>query len=718
MILSPAQQQAIASPHDAALVSIEGEAGSGKTYTLMQRAIGIATSLPEDRSVLLSSPNADTLAELRSLCVAENDSRFSFRLLGDLAFTVVEREAHLIDDLQATRIFERAAEGLLSLEWEAFTRADIDPEVAGLRTPERFVAAAYRLIRKLCMAHINPEEFEAICLRGNTNFYEHLPDLGSLDLIERTPAQYRDSLRIDRAEAQRQRRRENDLAAILTLLYKRYCTLLIAEGSYTLFDALAEATKRMRFDRTLRQNFIDRYPHTCIDDAQDLTTGELYFLQAIYGRELHGVTIAGDARQATRTFAGARGERTFTVAKQRFILQEQYRCPAAIVNVARRALDKRAPIHLAENDVTLHRVVTVQAEAEHIANTIATLIANGTSTQQIAIIARSIRCVDPYIAALLDCDIPLDIGGDAQLYLFESVRDALAVLWSVADPYRHDHLLRMLEMPCLGLCDASIALLCSSPLPRNLGLCRNVIQGESDADLPEETRHRLALFRTAHERWETLTHTVDPATLARTILAEAITFDNPQSARARFESGLLARLIEEIEMFTEREPLGSLHGFLQEAERVAQTDEELHAVTQRCRQAVSFLSVEAAKARSFEHVFVIDTRAAGFVRYYVPDAFLFYPSLGMIAKENVGENACAARTAKFTYALYKFSTRERYVEEERRAFAYAATRASKHLHISSSGSPTRGNAAPELLEELRSADIPGVAIYRNQARVS
>ena len=74
----------------------------------------------------------------------------------------------------------------------------------------------------------------------------------------------------------------------------------------------------------------------------------------------------------------------------------------------------------------------------------------------------------------------------------------------------------------------------------------------------------------------------------------------------------------------------------------------------------------------------------------------------------MGEGARASRTAKFTYALHAFKTRERYVEEERRAFAHAAGRARKHLWISASGRPTRGNAAPELLEELRAADIPGV----------
>ena len=73
----------------------------------------------------------------------------------------------------------------------------------------------------------------------------------------------------------------------------------------------------------------------------------------------------------------------------------------------------------------------------------------------------------------------------------------------------------------------------------------------------------------------------------------------------------------------------------------------------------------------------------------------------MIPKENVGAEARTARTAKFTYALYDLKAKQRYNEQERRAFYCAATRARMKLHVSASGRPTRGNTAPEFLEELR-----------------
>jgi superfamily I DNA/RNA helicase len=75
------------------------------------------------------------------------------------------------------------------------------------------------------------------------------------------------------------------------------------------------------------------------------------------------------------------------------------------------------------------------------------------------------------------------------------------------------------------------------------------------------------------------------------------------------------------------------------------------------------------------------------------------PKYGMIPKENVGD-AVAARTAKFTYVLFRSKIRESYNTEERRAFYCAASRARGRLYVSASGRATRGKSAPEILEEL------------------
>jgi superfamily I DNA/RNA helicase len=172
--------------------------------------------------------------------------------------------------------------------------------------------------------------------------------------------------------------------------------------------------------------------------------------------------------------------------------------------------------------------------------------------------------------------------------------------------------------------------------------------------------------------------------------------------RGRYDAHLVARLLDEIDAFAAREPLATLEDFLAYAERIASAEADLLVTRPRDPDAVRVLDVEAAKGETFDAVFVVGVRAGSWPRYYVPDAFLFTPTLGMIPKENVGD-ADAARTAKFTYALYRAKLRDKYVAEERRALSCAVSRARRTLSISASGRATKGVAAPEILTELQRA---------------
>jgi superfamily I DNA/RNA helicase len=116
---------------------------------------------------------------------------------------------------------------------------------------------------------------------------------------------------------------------------------------------------------------------------------------------------------------------------------------------------------------------------------------------------------------------------------------------------------------------------------------------------------------------------------------------------------------------------------------------------------VQMLNVDEARGRSFAFVVIPDARAGSFPRWYVPDAFLWSPTLGVIPRENVGV-ARSSRTAKFSYYLYRTKARDAYNAQERCAFEYALSRARASVLVTAFGSPTRGITAPEFLEELRS----------------
>ena len=212
--------------------------------------------------------------------------------------------------MRAATLFHAVGADLFSLDWTELLGAEIDPEITGLRAPEFFADAAFRLIRRLRGALISPEEFRTRSLQGATKFYGKPPNFADAGLLMATPEKYRDSLRVSPAELERQRGREIDLIKVLTRLYGSYVDSLVARGCMTAPDAVFEATRALQSDPAAVARARESARYALIDDAQDLNLGQIGLLKALFGEALAGVTVAGDPAQATREFTGARGTST------------------------------------------------------------------------------------------------------------------------------------------------------------------------------------------------------------------------------------------------------------------------------------------------------------------------------------------------------------------------------------------------------------------------
>ena len=713
--LGAAQRRGVAHPIAGGSLALRGPAGAGKTYALLQRAIALAAEVAPER-ILVTAPTDFGVArlqrELAHLGAPANVVATSF---GATAFAFLrEAQPHFgsletIDDVRASMHFERAGAELFDLAWTELVAGEIDPEIPGLKTPERFAAAAFRLVRKLRGSLVSPEAFKAAGLRGAAAFYGAPPNFASSDLIIETPEKYRDSLRADPAELERQRTRETDLVKVLARLYERYLEELVGLGCLTPTDAVYEAVALVRERPELRETARRRYAAILVDDAQDLTLAQYALVEAIASDGLANVTLAGDDAQHTRGFTtGARGADNFSAIATSIVL-----------DASERGETERAP---QPGRVAFYRGDSVRDEAAYVAAEAARLVAGGTPPGRIAVVTRNLGCAHEFVNALLARGLPVDVAGDASLYEFPVVRDALAALWSAVDPYRHEYVLRALQAPWIALCDASIATLCgdaADPQPllfeiedggearssrwdrrRDLRLGRNVTRGDVDTDLPAEARERIGAFRTARTRWDAAARRLEANDLARLVLDETVLATLPDDPRGRFERGLVLRLQRELDALAERDPLASLEEHLTYLERVASAEDDLLRVALHDEEAIRVTDVDAARGESFDAVFAVDVRAGAWPKYYAPDAFLFTKKIGMIPKENVGD-ASAARTAKFTYALFRFKFRERYNDQERRAFTTAMSRSRGFLSISVSGRATRGVSAPELFEETR-----------------
>ncbi|HEY8313945.1 MAG TPA: 3'-5' exonuclease [Candidatus Baltobacteraceae bacterium] len=714
---------------------VTGAPGSGKSIELARRIRARADA--GDRPTIFASSIAslDAIREKLDGIGADFSTldAFALSILREHPQSGLERPLELIDDVQAAFLFERAAQPLLTLEWTEFVEAQVDPEVPGLRAPARFLEAAFRLIRKLRAARIAPDAFLQSALSGATSFYAQPPNLANPDLLFYTKDSYRNSLDATPGELQRQYRREVDLAKILAKLYRAYLELQVAHGCLTSRDAVAEATRVLRGDLAGAATIGGRHACAFVDDAQDLTLGELELLQSVYGADLGSLTLAGDPNSATGAFSGARPDRVFAIAGERVEMSEQLRSPFSIERACSRlsGASPTTPLSTAgEVGLTLFRAATKRAEAQFIAEHVIDLLRGGARHDDIVLLCRSVSNARAYEDALLDRNVCVETVGDVNLFAQPAALDALALLWNAYDPFRHDFLMRTLCGRAFGLSDAAIYLLCNEPpdaqtmlfegdepsaasragrwdVKRDLRLGWNVTRGDQDAQLSETALERLRHFRAMRVSWVRSARSLTLAALARTIWREGLaSAGEPGSARADAQQRTLGRLLDRIAAFAQSHPDGSLGDFLEYADARAQSDLEA-CESSSGPGAVRIMSIDVARGHEFDHVVLPNVRAGAFPRWYAPDAFLYSPSMGMIAKENVGD-AIASRTAKFTYYMFRTKAREQYNKEERRAFVYGLRRARRSALVTASEKTTRGITAPEFLTELQRAGIPGV----------
>lgn len=712
-------------PIDSPLILIGGEPVSGKTEALARRASALLerdTVVADGAIVAAASPAAARALAARLAAHVDDATRaalasapFVGATLETLAFAIVRDGAiagglapdlERVDPYEAEEIFGRAAAPLFSAEWADYLGADVDPEISGLRAPGRFATAVLRLIVKLRDAAIGPDELLTRSQRGATAWYGKPPNLAEPGLLMATRDDYRSSLTVGPAELERQRRRELDLAKIVTKLYRSYLDALVEHGCLGPGDAIAEATRLLDEQPALLRRYREMLAFAAIDDAQDLRSGELRLLEALFGPKLARVTIAGSLACAIYTYAGARPEQTFKRATTTIELGPSRATPA----------------------VRVQRYADRPAEVAGVVDAIATEVANGTPPERLAIVHVSARTLIAFDEALVDRDVPVALHGDVDLLGRHDVQDALAMLWSAADPFRHAWLLRALASPLVALSDASLAVLCGEPadpqamlfpLPaddpdsdrrwdrrRDVRLGTNVLRGERDAELTALARERLTRFRARRARWAGWARDAG-ARAAAAILADAgIRAPRPgeTAARAARREGLGEALLALIDRYAARRRGATLDEALATLERIAAA-ERGPAIDDEASRGVFVGAIAQLGAQRFERIFVVDVRAGSFPPYYVPDAFLFSPQYGMIPKDAAGDGT-ASRTAKFTWYWYAAKLRDTFAGEHRRMLALAMSRADREVSVSAGGKPTRGIAMPELAVELAAALDP------------
>jgi len=249
---------------------------------------------------------------------------------------------------------------------------------------------------------------------------------------------------------------ELDFAAQQLELARAYeaCQRLMAERGYVDFgDQVYRVLQMLRARPSILKTYQRRFRFVLVDEFQDTNHAQFELIRLLAGG--HGnVTVVGDDDQAIYRFRGAAISNilNFTEtypAAQQVVLTRNFRSTQRILDASyrlivhnnpdrlevRNRIDKRLVSNRGEGVAPTHQVFdTTSSEADEVARIIADNVAAGRhGFGAHAILVRSNRDADPYLRSLNMRGIPFRFAGSRGLYSRPEVRLLLSFMRVVAD---------------------------------------------------------------------------------------------------------------------------------------------------------------------------------------------------------------------------------------------------------------------------------------------
>lgn len=276
-----------------------------------------------------------------------------------------------------------------------------------------------------------------------------------------SPAEYR--AHADRVIAEAQAHPEDkELAEFarrqqeVALTYARYQELLAQEGLADFGDLITLTLRVLRDHPIVLRDYRERFTHILVDEFQDTNYAQFQLVRLLVGDDgPQRITVVGDDDQSIYKFRGAAISNILNFLEvyphaTRIVLKDNYRSSPAILDTsyrliqhnnpdrleAKTGLDKRLRAVRREGPPPQHvHLDTLSSEADWVAQRIAQKgEKDGCRYKDCAILVRSNADADPFMRALNMHGIPYRFSGSRGLYNREEIRLALAFLRALARP--------------------------------------------------------------------------------------------------------------------------------------------------------------------------------------------------------------------------------------------------------------------------------------------
>jgi len=536
-----------------------------------------------------------------------------------------------------------------------------------LQNPGEFISDFVAFFSRCQDELVTPDDYQRF-VDGQRRDFESRPPVGEASKV---------FLEADAREIEEENvARQEELARAY-----RVSERLLRERNLLTFGALLlQGVQALRADAELLRRMREQYRYILVDEFQDTNIAQLELLWLLAGTRRNIVAV-GDDDQAIYRFRGA-SFGSFTIFLKRFCgvtdarlsagvkkflvpLSQNYRSTQKILRVAGEVIshNEKSPLLPAKNLTTQNspgekiRVAEFgrpEEEAHWVASEIERLHAAGSAWRNFAVLYRKHTHRERLLAALQRRQIPFVIK---RFSILSStiVRDLLAYLRMIAVPADNVAAARVLAAPYWGLEPRDLVRLAERAQKNH----RRPISDEletAQSELPfASPSHRLAELVALLARLRQSARKKTASELLDELIAALELAPLPSDADRHY----LDRFVKFVKDWEKKSDGKNLRHFVEYLYYFNEADGDVCLEEEPTDDAVQLMTVHTAKGLEFPHVFILQLNKGDFPTRPRPVVFEFPPEM-MKEEKPAGDFQ---------------------VQEERRLFYVALTRARQHLTL-------------------------------------
>ncbi|HXP50384.1 MAG TPA: 3'-5' exonuclease, partial [Bacteroidia bacterium] len=458
-------------------------------------------------------------------------------------------------------------------------------------------------------------------------------------------------------------------------IFETYNKRLYKAGAMDFDDLLYHTNILLRDHPEVLLKYQDMFRYIMVDEYQDTNFSQYMILRQLAARHLN-ICVVGDDAQSIYAFRGANIQNILNFQKhypdtQVFKLEQNYRSTQNIVNAANQVISKNRDqlqktvwTSNEEGDkIRITRAFTDSEEGRQIAQSIFdTRISKQAANREFAILYRTNAQSRPLEEALRKLNIPYRIYGGLSFYQRKEIKDLMAYFRLTINHHDEEALRRVINYPVRGIGDTTFDRMIVAATDNDVSIW-TVMENIGDFNLPLQTRaiEKIKEFVLLIQSFSGLLPDYTAFKLAdyiasNTGIMKELYQDRTPEGVNRMEN--IQELLNGLKDFTEKAdqegPIPTLDQFMQDIALL--TNEDINEEEEHDSNKVLLMTIHAAKGLEFNYVYI-----GGL------EENLFPSQMAITSREEL--------------------------EEERRLFYVAITRAKKQANLSYSMSRYRyGNS--------------------------